>query len=104
MQSTSRPNPPHAQAMPRHPQRDHLGVAIDIAAYDMGAKWNERHFTKDRTLKGTDHAASLEPPGMSKLCRDLRATWSSMTHKESEIPPIEATQRKKLKWGFYNKI
>merc|ERR1711959_717435 len=25
----------------------HLGIAVDIAAYAMGAEWNERHFTKD---------------------------------------------------------
>ena len=80
----------------------HLGVAIDIAAYTLGATWNERHFTKDRTWKGTDHAASLEPPGMTKLCRDLEVTWKCMTRKESDILPIEAIQRKKLKWGFYN--
>lgn len=41
----------------------HLGIAIDVAAYTLGATWNERHFTKDRTWKGTDHAASLEPAG-----------------------------------------
>merc|ERR1712039_989670 len=39
----------------------HLGIAVDIGAYAMGATWIERHFTKDRTWKGTDHAASLEP-------------------------------------------
>merc|ERR1712188_83210 len=52
----------------------HLGVAIDVAAYAMGAEWIERHFTKDRTWKGTDHAASLEPAGLGKLpgtCRIL---------------------------------
>lgn len=49
--------------------------------YAMGATWNERHFTKDRTWKGTDHAASLEPAGMQKLCRDLKATWKCMTFK-----------------------
>ena len=37
----------------------HLGISVDIAAYALGATWNERHFTKDRTWKGTDHAASL---------------------------------------------
>ena len=31
----------------------------------------ERHFTLDRTWKGTDHAASLEPDGMRRLCRNL---------------------------------
>ena len=80
----------------------HNGVAIDIAAYALGAVWNERHFTKDRTWKGTDHAASLEPGGMERLVRDLRATWKCMSLKKQEILPIEAIQREKLKWGFYN--
>ena len=68
----------------------------------MGATWNERHFTKDRTWKGTDHAASLEPAGMQKLCRDLKATWKCMTYKPTEILPIEAEQRAKLKYGCYD--
>merc|ERR1711968_366658 len=80
----------------------HLGIAIDIAAYTLGAQWIERHFTKDRTWKGTDHAASLEPAGMQKLCRDLKATWKCMRLKETDILPIEAEQRAKLKWGCYN--
>jgi len=41
----------------------HLGIAIDVAAIVLGAQWIERHFTLDRTWKGTDHAASLEPDG-----------------------------------------
>merc|ERR1719353_1486181 len=80
----------------------HLGIAIDVAAYALGATWFERHFTKDRTWKGTDHAASLEPAGLEKLCRDLQATHKCMTYKEEDILPIEAEQRAKLKWGCYN--
>ncbi len=52
----------------------HLGIAVDVAAYTLGAHWIERHFTKDRTWKGTDHAASLEVPGLQKLVRDLEHT------------------------------
>ena len=51
----------------------HLGISVDIAAYTLGASVIERHFTKDRTWKGTDHAASLEPNGLYKLSRDLYA-------------------------------
>jgi len=80
----------------------HLGISIDIAAYALGAQWNERHFTKDRTWKGTDHAASLEPAGLSKLCRDLKATYTAMTYKSQDILPLESAQRAKLKWGLYN--
>jgi sialic acid synthase SpsE len=45
----------------------HLGIAVDIAAYTLGASIIERHYTLDRTWKGTDHAASLEPGGIMKL-------------------------------------
>ena len=75
----------------------HLGVALDIAAYTLGAKWIERHFTKDRTWKGTDHSASLEPQGLQKLVRDLNAAHEALHFKDSEILPIEQVQRDKLK-------
>ena len=76
----------------------HLGISIDIAAYALGASWIERHFTLDRTWKGTDHAASLEPTGLRKLARDLKATYKSLTFKEREILHIEKIQREKLKF------
>jgi N-acetylneuraminate synthase len=76
----------------------HLGIAIDVAAYTLGAVWVERHFTKDRTWKGTDHAASLEYSGLQKLCRDLNSAYHSLTYKETEILPIEQVQRDKLKY------
>jgi sialic acid synthase len=75
----------------------HLGIAIDIAAYTLGAKWIERHFTKDRTWKGTDHAASLEVPGLQKMVRDLEHTFDALKTKETEILDIESVQREKLK-------
>jgi sialic acid synthase len=75
----------------------HLGVALDISAYTLGAKWIERHFTKDRTWKGTDHSASLEPQGLQKLTRDLNAAYEALHFKGSEILPIEQVQRDKLK-------
>ncbi|XWO13404.1 N-acetylneuraminate synthase [Candidatus Hepatincola sp. Pdp] len=76
----------------------HLGIAIDVAAYTLGAVYIERHFTKDRSWKGTDHAASLEPTGMTKLCRDLNNTYKALTFKKSEILEIEKEQREKLKY------
>ncbi|MEK7575005.1 MAG: N-acetylneuraminate synthase family protein [Patescibacteria group bacterium] len=76
----------------------HAGIAIDIAAYALGATWIERHFTKDRMLKGTDHAASLEPQGLKTLARNLGATFTSLTYKKSEILEVEKVQREKLKY------
>lgn len=75
----------------------HLGIAADIAAFTLGTTWVERHYTLDRTWKGTDHAASLEPEGLRKLCRDLRNVAKAMNYKSTEILPVEAVQRKKLK-------
>lgn len=75
----------------------HLGIAIDSAAVALGAEWIERHYTLDRTWKGTDHAASLEPDGLRKLSRDCRVVFESLTYKQKEILDIELVQRNKLK-------
>ncbi|NRB72743.1 MAG: N-acetylneuraminate synthase family protein [Verrucomicrobiales bacterium] len=77
----------------------HLGIAVDIAAITLGAELVERHFTLDRTFKGTDHAASLEPNGMRKLVRDVRNVSKAFGTKSSEILEVEAVQREKLKSG-----
>lgn len=75
----------------------HNGIAIDNVAYALGANYIERHFTLNRTWKGTDHAASLEPDGMRRLVRDLNATYEALHYKKQEILPVEEVQRKKLK-------
>ncbi len=76
----------------------HLGIAVDVAAYTLGAEVFERHYTLDRTWKGTDHAASLEPEGIRKLKRNLLAVEKALTYKKQEVLPIEQIQRDKLKY------
>lgn len=86
----------------------HLGIAADVAALAVGRLYEsqgkgafthiERHFTLDRTWKGTDHAASLEPDGMRRLCRDVANVDEAMAYKRTEILPVEQVQRDKLKW------
>lgn len=75
----------------------HLGIAVDAAAVALGAEFIERHYTLDRTWKGTDHAASLEPDGVRKLARDCRAVAKALTYKEKDVLDIEMVQRNKLK-------
>ena len=75
----------------------HLGIAADVAALALGATYFERHFTLDRTWKGTDHAASLEPDGVRRLARDIRNVSKSLKYKQEEILEIEVVQRHKLK-------
>jgi sialic acid synthase len=76
----------------------HLSIAIDVAAYTLGAEIIERHYTLNRTWKGTDHAASLEPDGLRRLKRDVNNTFECLTYKNQEILPIEQVQRDKLKY------
>ncbi len=86
----------------------HLGIAADIAAMAIGAcgqeqfgcdfTYIERHFTLDRTSKGTDHAASLEPDGLRRLCRDVKNVGMALSYKQNELLEVEVTQREKLKW------
>ena len=76
----------------------HLGIAADVAALALGAQWFERHFTLDRTWKGTDHAASLEPDGMRRMARDVRNVSKALSYKHEDLLDIEKIQREKLKW------
>lgn len=75
----------------------HLGIAVDPVAYTLGATWIERHYTLDRTWKGTDHVASLEPDGLRRVARDLRVIEKVLKYKEKEVLDIENIQRNKLK-------
>lgn len=76
----------------------HLGTSVDIAAFTLGAEYIERHYTLDRTWKGTDHAASLESEDMRKLVIDLDNVSKALTFKSEEILDIEKVQRQKLKF------
>ena len=72
------------------------GIAIPSAAVALGAKIIERHFTLDRTMKGGDHAASLEPQGFNKMVRDIRAIEDAMGSSQKEIQESEKPVFKKL--------
>ncbi|MGE3820856.1 MAG: N-acetylneuraminate synthase family protein [Isosphaeraceae bacterium] len=76
----------------------HNGIAIDGVAALLGATVIERHFTLDRAWKGSDHAASLEPSGFSRLTRDVRHIAEAWSYKSEPILPIEQVQRRKLKY------
>tara|TARA_B110000467_G_C18257779_1_gene444420 strand:+ start:178 stop:474 length:297 start_codon:yes stop_codon:yes gene_type:complete len=48
------------------------GYLVSVAAVLLGAISIERHVTLDRTMYGSDQAASLEPPGLFRLVSDIR--------------------------------
>ena len=69
------------------------GIAMPVAAYVLGARIVEKHFTLNRAMKGTDHAFSLEPVGLRKMVRDLQRTHKALGNGckkiyESEKSPI----------------
>jgi N-acetylneuraminate synthase len=75
------------------------GLASSVAAVALGACVIERHVTLDRAMWGTDHAASLEPSGITRLVRDIRLIEKSMGDGvkrvvEREMPIIRKLRRK----------
>ncbi len=74
------------------------GIATSVAAVALGACVIERHITLDRAMWGSDHAASLEPSGLTRLIRDIRLVESSLGDGkkrvlERELPIIARLRR-----------
>jgi N-acetylneuraminate synthase/sialic acid synthase len=67
------------------------GIAMALAAYMLGARVVEKHFTLNHTLKGTDHAFSLEPIGFRKMVRDLRRVRVALGDGVKRVYPTEVT-------------
>lgn len=70
-----------------------VGLQTTLAAVVLGANFIERHITLDRAMWGTDHSASVEPPGLIRLIRDIRIIEKALGNGEkivydSEIPII----------------
>lgn len=74
-----------------------VGLATSYAAAVLGAAFIERHVTLDRSMWGTDQAASLEPQGLLRLVRDIRAIELAMGDGEKKVYDSELSIRKKLR-------
>jgi len=72
------------------------GIAVSVAAVALGARIIERHFTLDRTMKGGDQAASLEPQGFEKMVRDIRSVEEALGCKEKVVHEDELKKLKGL--------
>ena len=75
----------------------HIGVAPDIAAYMLGATIIERHYTLDRAMKGTDHAASLEKRCIQYILEYILQVRNSLGSGNKELLPSEFPAMKKLR-------
>ena len=73
------------------------GVGVGPGAVLLGASVIERHFTMDRTLKGPDHAASLEPRGLDLLVKRSNNYWKALGAPKKEIQDSELANRLKFR-------
>jgi N-acetylneuraminate synthase len=73
------------------------GIASSVAAMALGACMIERHVTWDRSMWGSDHAASLEPNGITRLVHDIRLVETSMGDGVKRVIQRELPVMKKLR-------
>jgi sialic acid synthase len=73
------------------------GIVMAVVAFMLGVRVLEKHFTLDHTLKGTDHAFSLQPDGMRRLVRDLRRVPIALGSDEKA--PMEVERKPLVKMG-----
>ncbi|MGL4255961.1 N-acetylneuraminate synthase family protein [Microbacterium sp.] len=73
------------------------GLQISLAAVALGAVAVERHITLDRTMWGSDHAASLEPTGLQHLVRDIRVIEEALGDGVKRVYPGELGPMAKLR-------
>jgi len=72
------------------------GIAMAVAAYALGARVIEKHFTLDRTMRGTEHGFSLEPQGLQKMVRDLRRVGQALGDGTKRIYASESEPSQKM--------
>jgi N-acetylneuraminate synthase len=73
------------------------GLVTTAVAVALGATFVERHFTLDRSMWGSDHAASVEPQGLQKLVRDIQDIETAVGDGVKKVYDSEVGQMKKLR-------
>jgi len=74
------------------------GLQITLAAVALGACLVERHITLDRTMWGSDQAASVEPPELQRLVRDIHIIERALGDGVKRVYDSELRVMKKLRW------
>jgi N-acetylneuraminate synthase len=73
------------------------GLQTTVAAVVLGAAFVERHITLDRAMWGSDHGASVEPPGLQRLVRDIRVVEQALGDGVKKVYGSELPIRDKLR-------
>lgn len=72
-------------------------LSMVMAAVAVGARIVETHFTLNRSMKGTDHAFSMEPATLKKLCKDLQRLHVAMGDGVKRLYPSEVGPLSKMR-------
>jgi len=73
------------------------GIAITASTVLLGCCAIERHFTLDRTMKGPDHASSVEPIGLNDIVTRSKKMFNAMGISEKNVLDCELKNRKKFR-------
>lgn len=73
-----------------------LGIAVPLAAFTLGARIIEKHFTLDKSLPGNDHKLSLTPDEFELLSKDLRKVHKALGNGNKSIYPSELSSIQKM--------
>ena len=76
------------------------GYLVCVSAVILGAKSIERHITLDRSMYGSDQAASLEPIGLKRVVNDIRRIEAILGDGEKRVWSSEIPVMKKLRNNF----
>jgi N-acetylneuraminate synthase len=74
-----------------------VGLATTYAAVAIGASFVERHITLDRSMWGSDQAASVEIVGLQRLVRDIRAIERALGDGQKRVYDSEQAARQRLR-------
>jgi N-acetylneuraminate synthase len=74
-----------------------VGLATTVAAVALGACFVERHLTLDRSMWGSDQAASVEPVGFARLIKDIRSVEAALGDGKKIVYESEMEARQRLR-------
>lgn len=81
-----------------------VGIVMPVIAAALGAVVVEKHLTLERAMKGTDHAASLEPDGLRRVVRDIRNLELAWGVPEKKLLEDEIPARRRLARSLVSKV
>ena len=91
------PNNPLEVEILYNTSEGHKKIAVAIAAVALGAVAIEKHFTLDRSMRGPDHRASLDPGAFAAMVAGVRTAEMALGSPVKQVLPVERENRKAMR-------